>query len=414
MNAYKVRKKTVQISTFEESAEFIKLAERIKEAEKLDFNPYFVCHESPLLDYSVVNGKKVLNFGSYNYLGMSGRKEVAEAAKKAIDTYGTSASGSRILAGEKRIYQELEQEIARWKNTQDAIVLAAGNLTNTTFVGNFCTENDAIFFDMLSHSSVDQGCRLSSAYTKRFPHNDFNSLDRILEKTRDRYEKVLISVEGVYSMDGDIAPVPEFVRLKKKYGCILMVDEAHSSGVIGTHGGGVDEYFGLAPDDIDIKIGTLSKATGSIGGFIAGSKNLVMYLKYNLPGFLFAAGISPPSAAAALTAIRIIRRDPSIIGRLHSNVACFMAEARMRGFDTCLAGESPIIPVMIGKDEDAFMISKMMLNKGVFVPTAVFPAVPRDKARLRFNVISEHSHEQIRMALTSLSETIREFYGGNT
>jgi 8-amino-7-oxononanoate synthase len=410
MDVTRINEPIMPVKTFEESTEYVHFAERYQEAEKLDFNPYFVCHESPLLDVSIIDGKRVLNFGAYNYLGMSGRLEVSNAAKKAIDDYGTSASGSRILAGEKKIYQELEREIAEWKNTEDAIVLAAGNLTNTTFIGNFCNERDAIYFDMLSHSSVDQGCRLSPAYTKRFPHNDFTSLERILAKNRDRYEKVLISVEGVYSMDGDIAPIPEFVRLKKKYGCFLMVDEAHSSGVIGKHGGGVDEYFGLSPDDIDMKIGTLSKAAGSIGGFIAGSKNLITYLKYNLPGFLFAAGISPPSAAAALAAIRIIRKDPSIVARLHANVAFFMKEAHRRGFDTCLAGESPIIPIMIGKDEDAFMISKILLKKGIFVPTAAFPAVPKNKARLRYNVISEHTAEQITTALDSLVEAKREFY----
>jgi 8-amino-7-oxononanoate synthase len=398
-----------RITTFEDTPEHVQLSHRLEQAAKLDGNPYFVCHDQPLRDVSVVDGKKVLNFGSYNYLGMSGHPEVSAAAKAAIDRYGTSASGSRILAGEKPIYQELEREIARWKQSEDALVLAAGNLTNTTCVGNFCNDNDAIYYDVLSHSSIEQGCRLSSAYTKRFPHNDFGALGRTLSRTRDQYEKILIVVEGVYSMDGDIAPIPEFVALKRKYGCFLMVDEAHSSGVIGESGGGVDEYFGLAPTDIDLKIGTLSKATGSIGGYIAGARNLVNYLRYSLPGFLFAAGISPPSAAAALAAIRLLRRDSSIVARLHDNIAFFVAEARKRHFDICGAGESAIIPIMIGRDEDAFMISKLLLKKGIFVPTAAYPAVPKNKARLRFNVISEHSRDQIRHVLDCLAETIHDF-----
>jgi 7-keto-8-aminopelargonate synthetase-like enzyme len=316
------------------------------------------------------------------------------------------------LAGEKSIYQELEREIALWKKSEDAVVLAAGNLTNTTCIGNFCNENDAIFYDVLSHSSIEQGCRLSSAYTKRFPHNGFEALGKMLRRTRDQYEKVVIVVEGVYSMDGDIAPIPEFVALKRNYGCFLLVDEAHSSGVIGKTGGGVDEYFGLAPTDIDIKIGTLSKATGSIGGYIAGTRNLVNYFRYHLPGFLFAAGISPPSAAAALAAIRLLRRDPSIVARLHDNVSFFVAEARKRHFDTCGACESPIVPIMIGQDEVAFMISKALLKKGIFVPTAAYPAVPKNKARLRFNVISEHSHDQILRVLDCLAETLDEAEAG--
>jgi 8-amino-7-oxononanoate synthase len=398
-----------RITAFEDTVEHTQFSHRLEQAAKLDYNPYFVCHDRPLRDVSMVDGKMVLNFGSTNYLGMSGHPEVSAAAKAAIDRYGTSASGSRILAGEKEIYQELDREIALWKNSEDAVVLAAGNLTNTTCIGNFCKGNDAIFYDVLSHSSIEQGCRLSSAYSKRFPHNHFEALDKLLHRTRDQYEKVLIVVEGVYSMDGDIAPIPEFVALKYKYGCFLLVDEAHSSGVVGRTGGGVDEYFGLAPTDIDIKIGTLSKATGSIGGYIAGTRSLVSYFRYNLPGFLFAAGISPPSAAAALAAIRLSRRDPSIVARLHDNIAFFISEARTRGLDTCGAGASPIVPIMIGRDEDAFMISKRLLKRGVFVPTAAYPAVPRNKARLRFSVISEHNRDQIRHVLDCLAETIREF-----
>jgi 8-amino-7-oxononanoate synthase len=400
------------ITTFEDTLEHAEFSDRLAQLDKLDCNPYFVCHDLPLRDVSMVDGKKVLNFGSYNYLGMSGHPEVSAAAKAAIDRYGTSASGSRILAGEKSIYQELEREIALWKKSEDAVVLAAGNLTNTTCIGNFCNGNDAIFYDVLSHSSIEQGCRLSSAYTKRFPHNGYEALGKMLRRTRDQYEKVVIVVEGVYSMDGDIAPIPEFVALKRNYGCFLLVDEAHSSGVIGKTGGGVDEYFGLAPTDIDIKIGTLSKATGSIGGYIAGTRNLVNYFRYHLPGFLFAAGISPPSAAAALAAIRLLRRDPSIVARLHDNVSFFVAEAHKRHFDTCGACESPIVPIMIGQDEVAFMISKALLKKGIFVPTAAYPAVPKNKARLRFNVISEHSHDQILRVLDCLAETLDEAEAG--
>ena len=263
------------IDKLEDIAECRSFLKRIEEAEKNGFNPYFVPHEKPLRDVSIMNGKEVINFGSYNYLGMSGRTEIAAASKKAIDDYGTSASGSRILAGEKNLFIELEKEIADWKHTEAAMVLAAGNLTNTTFVGNFCGKNDAIFFDVLSHSSIEQGCKLSPAYAKRFSHNNYQSLERMLVHLRSKFQKVLIVIDGVYSIAGDIAPVPEFVRLKKKYGCFLMVDEAHSTGVIGPTGAGVDEYFCLMPDDIDIKMGTLSKALGSIGGYIA-SKNVLI------------------------------------------------------------------------------------------------------------------------------------------
>ncbi len=371
-------------------------------------NPYFVCHDSALKDTSIMAGKEVLNFGSYNYVGMSGRKEVMEAAKAAIDRYGTSASGSRLLAGEKSLYQELEREIAVWKHAESALVLVGGHSTNVTVVGNFCGPKDLILYDALAHNSVDQGCRLSPALCKPFPHNDFKALETILRMQRHKFEKVLIVIEGAYSMDGDIAPVPEFVALKKKFGCFLMVDEAHSACVIGETGGGVDEYFGLEPDDIDIKMGTLSKGLGACGGYLAGPRDIIEYLRYNLPGFVFSVGISPPLAAATLTSIRLLREDPSIMARMRENIACFLKEAAARNLNTCLAAGTAIVPVLIGRDEDAFHLSNRLREHGVFVPPAVYPAVPRGKARLRFCVISEHKPEQIVKALDLLVKLAAE------
>lgn len=397
------------ITRFEDSPEFQAFRKR-QEALMGDGqeNPYFVCHDSPLLDTSNMAGQRVLNFGSYNYVGMSGRRETMEAAKAAIDQYGTSASGSRLLAGEKTLHEELEREIADWKHTETALVLVGGHSTNVTCVGNFCGKGDLIVYDAISHNSIEQGCRLSQATAKPFPHNDVDALESILRTQRHKFAKVLIVIEGAYSMDGDIAPVPEFVKLKKKYGCFLMVDEAHSACVIGKTGGGVDEYFGLAPDDVDIKMGTLSKGLGTCGGYLAGSRAIIDYMRYNLPGFVFSVGISPPLAAATLCAIRLLRSDPSIMERMARNIHCFVEEAHKRGFNTCLAGETAIIPVLVGRDEDAFLLSNMMRKKGVFVPPAVYPAVPKNKARLRFCVISEHQPEQIIEALDKLEECAKE------
>lgn len=371
-------------------------------------NPYFVRHDSTLTDVSMMEGQEVLNFGSYNYVAMSGRKEVQEAAKAAIDTYGTSASGSRLLAGEKSLYQELENELAEWKNAEAALVLVSGHATNVTFVGNFCGKNDLILYDALAHNSIDQGTKLSQATSKPFPHNDFVALESILKNQRDKYEKCLIIIEGAYSMDGDIANVPAFVELKKKYGCFLLVDEAHSACVIGKTGGGVDEYFNLKPGDVDIKMGTLSKGLGTCGGYLAGSRAMIEYLRYNLPGFVFSVGISPPLAAGTLQAIRLLRNDPSIIGNLENAINIFVKEAHKRHLNTCLAGHTAIIPILVGSDENAFLLSNMLRHKGVFVPPAVFPAVPKGKARLRFCVVSEHKEEQIIRALDALVEAAQE------
>lgn len=397
------------ITRFEDAPEFQAFQQRMQGLLESGMeNPYFVCHDSALKDKSLMAGHEVLNFGSYNYVGMSGRPEVMEAAQQAIQRYGTSASGSRLLAGEKTLYQELERELAQWKHAESALVLVGGHSTNVTAVGNFCGKNDLIVFDALAHNSVDQGCRLSLATAKPFPHNDYEALEGILRTQRHRYEKVLIIIEGAYSMDGDIAPVPKFVELKKKYGCFLMVDEAHSTCVIGETGGGVDEYFGLRPDDIDIKMGTLSKGLGTCGGYLAGPRSIIEYLRYNLPGFVFSVGISPPLAAATLCAIRLLKSDPSIMQNMKRSIDTFVREAHKRNLNICLGGHTAVLPVLVGKDEDAFLLSNKLRERGVFVPPAVYPAVPKNKARLRFCVISEHKPEQIVQALDTLVQVAAE------
>ena len=397
------------ITRFEDSPEYHHFLERQENLIGNGDNPYFVCHESPLLDTGIVDGKEILEFGSYNYVGMSGRKEIKEAAKAAIDKYGTSASGSRLLAGEKQIHRDLEKALAEWKHTEDCLVCVGGHSTNVTFVGNFCGKNDLILYDALAHNSIEQGCRLSEATARPFPHSDPAALESILRQQRSYFEKVLIVIEGAYSMDGDIAPVPEFVRIKKEYGCFLMVDEAHSACVIGKTGGGVDEYFNLRSDDIDIKYGTLSKGLGTCGGYLAGKHDLIEYLRYNLPGFVFSVGISPPLAAATLESIRMLRAHPEIMEHLRTAIRAFADSARRRHLDICLAGETAVLPVLVGKDEDAWLLSNELKKRGVSVPPAMYPAVPKGKARLRFCVISEHKPEQIERALDILEETAREF-----
>ena len=397
------------ITRFEDSPEYLHFLERQQALVGKGDNPYFVTHESPLLDTGLVDGREVLEFGSYNYIGMSGRKEVMDAARAAIDKYGTSASGSRLLAGEKQVHKDLEKEIADWKHTEDAIVCVGGHSTNVTFVGNFCGKNDLILYDALAHNSIEQGCRLSEATSRPFPHNDVAALETILKNQRAYFEKVLVIIEGAYSMDGDIAPVPDFVRVKKEYGCFLMVDEAHSACVIGKTGGGVDEYFGLNGSDIDIKYGTLSKGLGTCGGYLAGKKCLIDYLRYNMPGFVFSVGISPPLAAGSLAAIRTLRAHPEIMEHLRTAIRAFAESAKRRHLDICLAGETAVLPILVGKDEDAWLLSNELKKRGVSVPPAMYPAVPKGKARLRFCVISEHKPEQIEKALDILEATAREF-----
>ena len=395
------------IACFTDSPEYHSFQKRMKEMSHIA-DPYFIRHDSVLTDVSIVNEREVLTFASYNYLCMSGHPETINAACEAARRYGTSASGSRLLAGEKGLYCELEDAIAEWKHSEAALVFVSGHATNVTFVGNFCNERDLILYDALSHNSILQGCALSRATCRAFPHNDVRALEENLKIGRASFEKVLLVVEGVYSMDGDIAPIDEFVRLKKEYGLFLMVDEAHSTGVIGKKGEGVDEYFGLEPTDIDIKMGTLSKGLGACGGYLAGSAALIQYLRYNIPGFVFSVGISPPVAAAALAAIRILRRDSSPVEALKKNISYFVNAARRADLNICLAGETAIIPVLVGDEVDAFRLSGMLFERGISVPPAVYPAVSMGKARLRFCVTSSHKEEQIDFAITQLKESALE------
>jgi 8-amino-7-oxononanoate synthase/acyl carrier protein len=397
-----------QITRFEDTPEYQELQARMERELKNSRSPYFVEHDSALTDTSVVDGKRVLNFASYNYLCLSGHPDTVKAAKDAADKYGTSASGSRLLTGEKPIHRQLEEAIAEWKHTEAALVLVGGHSTNVTFIGNFCNRNDLIIYDALSHNSVIQGVQLSKSDAKPFPHNDTAALERLLKMYRPKYEKVLIFIEGAYSMDGDVAPVPEVVRLKKEYGCFLMVDEAHSACVLGEHGGGVDEYFGLEPTDIDIKMGTLSKGLGTCGGYLAGSMALITYLKYSVPGFVFSVGLSPVLAAATLEAIKVIAREPERVQALHRNIHDFLEIAHSYGFDTCLAKDTAVVPILIGGDSEAFNLSIELLDRGIFVPPAVFPAVARNQARLRFCVTSNHTRDEIETAIKTLDELCKE------
>ncbi|MBO4367662.1 MAG: aminotransferase class I/II-fold pyridoxal phosphate-dependent enzyme, partial [Clostridia bacterium] len=398
---------TSRITDFAKSSEYLELQKRKEETMRDGVNPYFVPHDSLIRDTSIIDGQKVINLGSYNYLGMSGDPETMQAAIDAVKMYGTSASGSRTLAGEKTLYQQLERCIADWKHTEDCIVCTGGWATNLSFISCFMRKGDFILYDKLSHNSIEDGVRLSEADSKAFGHNDFEMLEKTLKAIQGRYNKVLIIVEGVYSMDGDIAPIPEFVRLKEQYGCFLMVDEAHSGGVIGDNGGGVDDYFHLKPHDVDIKMGTLSKALGTCGGFIAADHSIVEYLRYSMDGFVFTAGIAPPLAAACMKAIEIIRRDNTAVTKLHRNIEYFTRLAREAGMDIGLAGKTAIVPVLIGSDAEAARISNMLMKRGVFAPPAMYPAVPMGKSRIRFTVSSTHSEEQLDKAIRELSDIMR-------
>jgi 8-amino-7-oxononanoate synthase len=365
-------------------------------------NPYFTVHESVVRDTTVVGGKELISFASYNYLGMSGEPRVSAAAIDAIRKYGTSVSASRLVSGEKPVHGQLEARIADWIGVDASITMVGGHATNETTIGHLLGPGDLIVHDSLSHNSIVQGALLSGARRRAFPHNDFDALDELLGKVRSQYRRVLIIVEGVYSMDGDYANIPAFIEVKRKHRAMLMVDEAHSMGTMGRTGRGVSEMFGINPRDVDIWMGTLSKSFASCGGYIAGSTALVEYLRYTAPGFVFSVGLPPSSAAAALASIEVLEEQPERVETLHKRSELFLSLARRAGLDTGDSGGTAVIPVITGNSMVALRLSHRMFGDGVNVQPILYPAVDESAARLRFFMTSVHSEDQSRYTIDRL------------
>ena len=366
-------------------------------------NPYFRLIEAVDGATATIGGRSFINYASYNYLGLSGDRRVSEAAIAAIERYGTSASASRLASGERPVHRELECEIADFLGVADAVAFVSGHATNVTVIGHLFGRKDLVLHDSLIHNSIQQGCLLSGAKRVTFPHNDWRALDRILAQHRQNYERVLIVIEGVYSMDGDMPDLPRFVALRNEHKTFLMIDEAHSLGVVGRTGRGIGEHFGVAPSDVDLWMGTLSKTLASCGGYIGGCRELVTYLRYTAPGFLFSVGMSPPDAAAALAALQAMRQEPERVIRLQARSRLFLELARTAGLDTGLSRDSSVIPVIVGESRSALGLSQALFEHGIFALPIVHPAVSPSNARVRFFLTSQHTADQIGVTVDCLA-----------
>ena len=319
---------------FEKGAEYCRLQENKQFIADTGLpNPYFNVHEGITNDRATIDGREYINFCSYNYLGMSGDSTVIEAVRDAVVKFGTSVSASRVVSGQKTLHLELERELAEFIGTEDAVVFVGGHSTNETTIGHLFGAGDLILHDSLSHNSIVQGAMLSGARRRPFPHNDWKDCDRILEEVRHEYRRVLIVVEGVYSMDGDYPDLAKFIDIKRKHKTYLMVDEAHSIGTMGAHGRGMSEFSELNPQDVDIWMGTLSKSFGSCGGYIAAKAPLVDYLRFTAPGFVYSVGLSPPNTAAALAALRLLQDEPERVARLSRQLANVLAVGQGGGIE---------------------------------------------------------------------------------
>ena len=370
-------------------------------------NPYFRAHDGVAGATTVIEGKTFINYSSYNYLGLAGHPDVNDAAKEAIDRYGTSASASRLVSGERPIHRQLEREFADLHGVDDCVVFVSGHATNVSTIGALFGPKDLIVHDALIHNSAMLGIQVSGARRMPFAHNDWQALDQLLAQCRMQYERVLIVVEGIYSMDGDFPDLPRFVDIKRRHRAFLMVDEAHSLGTMGSGGLGLQEHFGLRGTDVDIWMGTLSKALASCGGYVAGETALVEHLKCAAPGFVYSVGIAPPVAAAALASLRLMRAEPWRAQALRQRGSLFLELARAAGIDTGLSAGVSVIPAITGSSLRAARLSEAMYRRGINVQPIVYPAVQERSARLRFFISSEHTEAQIRLTVQTLAEELK-------
>lgn len=367
-------------------------------------NPFFKVHEGISGATCRIDGREYTNFASYDYLGLNGEPSVSAAAKAAIDSYATSVSASRPTAGDRPLHRELEREIAAHYETEDALCFVSGHATNVSVIGELLGKGDLILFDAYSHNSIVLGTKLASATRQSFPHNDMAALENILRASRRKYDRVLIVVEGLYSMDGDVAPLPELIDIKTRYGAWLMVDEAHGLGVLGPSGRGVFEHFAVSPKGVDIWMGTLSKTLSGCGGYIAGCRALIEILKFNASAFMFSVGMSPPVAAASLAALHLMRNEPQRVAALHRNGELFVEACGKAGLNTGNCIGRGIVVVMVEDSMRTAKLAEKLFDRGVNAVPVTYPAVPMRAARLRFFLTSKHTSEQIDRCVTILRE----------
>ena len=361
-------------------------------AERFQFEDPFYRERGPNSGATTqIEGDAYLNFASYDYLGLNRHPTVVGAAKAAIDTYGTSVSASRIVAGEIPLHRDLEKALAAIYGAGDALTFVSGHATNVATVSTVVDSDDLIVYDELSHNSLLVGAKLSGAKAISFRHNDLEALRRILQRERGAARNALIIVEGLYSMDGDAPDLPELIALKRQYGAWLMVDEAHALGCLGQRGLGSAEHFGIDPQDVDIWMGTLSKTLATCGGYIAGSRELIELLRYKAAGQVYSVGMSPPLAAAAKAALDVMLAEPERVARLRTNGLAFLNAAKREGLDTVTSAGYSVVPVMVGDIVKAGRLTQAMFGHKINVLPIIYPAVPLKAARLRYFITSEHS-----------------------
>jgi 8-amino-7-oxononanoate synthase len=392
-------------------------SEQLAAAKEADLLPYFRLLTSEAGPVVEMEGRETIMLGSNNYLGLTADPRVKEAAREALETYGTGVTGSRLLNGTTPLHVELERELAEWMGTEDAIVFTTGYQANVGCIGTILEPGDTVICDSGDHASILDGCRLSGAKLRPFRHNQTDKLEKMLGRAAGDGGGVLVIVDGVYSMEGDICPLPEIVERAERHGARLMVDEAHGVGVLGARGAGASELFGLE-DRVDLRMGTFSKSLASCGGFIAGPEDVVEYLRIASRAFIFSASAVPAAVGAALAALRVIRSEgPELFARLLDNAAYLHRGLTELGLQvvepTTLPDGSeaitPVVPIVVGEDWQAVLLWKALFDAGVYTNVALHPAVPPAGALLRTSLMATHESDHLDRALEIFASVIEDF-----
>ncbi len=369
-------------------------------------NPLFACHDGLAKATTSIEGKTYLNFSTYDYLDLNGHPEITAAVMDAAQKYGTSAGASRIVGGERPPHRAFEKAIADFYGVDDSIIYVSGHATNVSTLGFLFGKGDLILHDNLAHNSLMQGAKLAGSTRISYAHNDADALELILKEKRHEYRRAIIITEGLFSMDGNVPDLPRLIELKKRYNCMLLVDEAHSLGTLGATGRGAREHFNIDPRDVDMWMSTLSKSLCGCGGFIAGNKELIEYLKYGSSGFVFSVGMSPVLAAACQKALEIMLREPERVHKLQAISQYFLEYAQKLGLDTGVAQGYANVPIIVGGSLTAGILANNIFNRGVYAMPITFPAVKEGTARLRFFLSAAHSEEDVRTALDITAEEL--------
>jgi 8-amino-7-oxononanoate synthase len=368
----------------------------------LDFgNPFFAPIDR-LGEDAERRGKPFVSFANYDYLGLATHPRVKADSAAALESLGVGALASRLVGGERSTHQLLEEELAAFLGTETSLSLVSGYLTNLTTITHLMAGRDALFIDELSHNSIVSAAKSSGAAVVVFRHNDLDHLDELLANNRENYRNVLIVAEALYSMDGDIADLPRIVEIKERHQAWLLVDEAHSLGVLGATGRGICEHAGVDPNRVDLVIGTMSKTLASCGGFIAAKRSITEWMRYTLPGFVYSVGLSPVIVAAARAALQLMQEEAWRIERLARNAEMFRDCARHAGLDTGPAIGRGVVPILFASSQETMLASQHLLEQGFYCPPIVQIGVPKDQPRLRFFISASHTEDDIRRVIAAL------------